>query len=156
MVGLDFVAGFLKRHSKLSLRRPKSVSVNRVFGLNKTSVNLYFDNLKILLNKHNFKPHEIFNCDESGLACVHKPVKVIAPKEKRRVSGAYKIPQTIFDLPEDEGIDIPEDLKYFPYRATSDFECYFKHESHHPRNTEKLTWEAEHIPLCLLQHPWLR
>jgi hypothetical protein len=32
--------------------------------------------------------------------------------------GAYKFPQTIFDLLADKGIDIPEDLKYFPYRAT--------------------------------------
>ena len=72
MAGRDFVSGFLKRHPKLSHRRAESVSVNRVFGLNKTSVNLYFDNLKTLLNKHNFKPHEISNCDESGLTCVHK------------------------------------------------------------------------------------
>jgi hypothetical protein len=63
--------------------------------------------------------------------------------------GAYKIPQTIFDLLADEGIDIPEDLKYFSYRATFDFECYFKRETSHPRNTVKLTWEAEHIPLSV-------
>ena len=28
----DFVAGFLKRHPKLSLQRPKSVSLNRVWS----------------------------------------------------------------------------------------------------------------------------
>ena len=61
---------------------------------------------------------------------------------------AYKVPQTIFDLLEDEGIVIPEELKYFPYRATFDFECYFKKEEH-PRNTAKLTWEAEHVPLSV-------
>ena len=37
--------------------------------------------------------------------------------------GVYKVPQTIFDLLEDEGIVIPEELKYFPYGATFDFEC---------------------------------
>ena len=63
--------------------------------------------------------------------------------------GAYKVPQTIFDLLADKGIDIPEDLKYLPYRATFDFECYFKCETEHPRNTAKLTWEAEHIPLSV-------
>ena len=62
--------------------------------------------------------------------------------------GAYKVPQTIFNLLEDEGIHIPEDLKYFSHRATFDFECYFKKEDHwHPRNTAKLTWEAEHVSL---------
>ena len=63
--------------------------------------------------------------------------------------GAYKVPQTIFHLLEDKGIHIPEDLKYFPYRATFDFECYFKKEDQHLRNTAKLTWEAEHIPLSV-------
>ena len=63
--------------------------------------------------------------------------------------GVYKVPQTIFDLLEDEGIHILEDLKYFPYRATVDFECYFKKEDEHPRNTAKLTWEAEHVPLSV-------
>ncbi|CAB3993894.1 Zinc finger and SCAN domain-containing 22, partial [Paramuricea clavata] len=63
--------------------------------------------------------------------------------------GAYKVPQTIFDLLADEGIEIPENLKYFPYRATFDFECYFKRETEHPRNTAKLTWEAENIPLSV-------
>ena len=44
---------------------------------------------------------------------------------------------------------IPEDLKHFPYHATFDFECYFKKENKHPRNTAKLTWEAEHVPLSV-------
>ena len=88
MAGRDFVSGFLKRHPKLSLRKPEAVSLNRVFGLNKTSVNLYFDNLKTVLDQHHFQPHQIFNCDESSLTCVHKPVKVLAPKGKRCVSSA--------------------------------------------------------------------
>ena len=48
-----------------------------------------------------------------------------------------------------KGFHIPENLKYFRYRATFDFECYFKNENQHPRNTEKLTWEAEHVPLSV-------
>jgi len=89
MAGRDFVSGFLKRNPELSLRKPEGVALNRVFGLNKTSVDRYFDNLQSLLDKHNFQPHQIFNCeDESGLTCVHKPVKVIAPKGKRVVWSA--------------------------------------------------------------------
>ena len=37
MSGRDFVAGFLKRHRRLSLRKPEAVSINRVFGLNRPS-----------------------------------------------------------------------------------------------------------------------
>ena len=73
------------------------------------------------------------------------------PATERHVfpGGVYKVPQTIFNLLEDEGIVIPEELKYFPYRATFDFECYFKKEDQHPKNTAKLTWEAEHVPLSV-------
>ena len=88
MAGRDFVSGFLKRHPKLSLRKPEAVSHNCVFGLNKTSVNLYFDNLKTVLEHHDFQRHQIFNCDESSLTCVQNPVKVLAPKGKRCVSSA--------------------------------------------------------------------
>ena len=50
----DFVLVFLKRHHKLSIRKPETVSLNRVFGINKTSVKLYFDNLKTVLDQYNF------------------------------------------------------------------------------------------------------
>eukprot|EP00794_Sanderia_malayensis_P018340 gene18340-20184_t len=38
MAGRDFVAGFLKRQSTNSLRKPEAVSLNRGFGLDKTSM----------------------------------------------------------------------------------------------------------------------
>ena len=63
--------------------------------------------------------------------------------------GAYRVPQTLFHLLEDEGIVVPDDLRFYPYRVTFDFECYFKHHAQHPRNSEKLTWEAEHVPLSV-------
>lgn len=46
-----------------------------------------------------------------------------------------------------DGIDVPENLRNFPYRATFDSECYFSRHAQLPGNSEKLTWEAEHIPL---------
>ena len=62
--------------------------------------------------------------------------------------GAYKTPPTIFQLLEDEGLTIPDHLKFFPYRATFDFECMFKPETD-LNNTEKLTWNSKHIPLSV-------
>ena len=63
--------------------------------------------------------------------------------------GAYRVPQTLFHLLEDEGIVVPDDLRFYPYSVTFDFECYFEHHTQHPRNSEKLTWEAEHVPLSV-------
>ncbi|KAL9961202.1 hypothetical protein ACROYT_G030103 [Oculina patagonica] len=62
--------------------------------------------------------------------------------------GAYKTPPTIFELLEDEGFTIPQHLKYFPYRATFDFECIFSPTTG-LNDTEKLTWNAKHIPLSV-------
>lgn len=87
LAGRDFIAAFLKRQSILSVRKPEAVSLNRVFGLNKSAVNRYFDNLEKVVNEQQLEPHRIFNCDESGLTCVHKPLKVIAQKGKRVVSS---------------------------------------------------------------------
>ena len=62
--------------------------------------------------------------------------------------GAYKTPPTIFQLLEDEGFTIPDHLKYFPYRATFDFECMFSPTTG-LNDTEKLTWNTKHIPLSV-------
>ena len=48
-------------------------------------------------------------------------------------------PKPSFEELEDEGILVPEEACYFPYRATFDFECYFdKEKGQELKNTEKL------------------
>ncbi|XP_012555352.1 uncharacterized protein LOC105843920 [Hydra vulgaris] len=71
----------------VSIRKPEAVSINRVFGSNKAAVQRYFDNLEKLINENQFEANRIYNCDESGLTCVHKPLKVIAHKSQRVVSS---------------------------------------------------------------------
>ena len=64
--------------------------------------------------------------------------------------GAYHVPKTIFEKLEEEGIIVPEEARYFPYRATFDFECYFdKVNANQEKNTEKLTWQSSHVPLSV-------
>ena len=69
--------------------------------------------------------------------------------------GAYYVPKTIFEELEDEGIIVPEEWRYFPYRATFDFECYFdKEKAEELKSTEKLNWQSAHVPLSVsvLEH----
>ena len=68
MAGRDFVAGFLTRHSNVSLRKPEAISLNRLYGLNKVSVENYFENLAKVLDTYNLEPQQIFNLDESELS----------------------------------------------------------------------------------------
>jgi len=58
------------------------------------------------------------------------------------------MPPTIFQLLEDEGFPVSEDLKYFPYRATFDFECIINPKPG-LENSKELTWNAKHIPLSV-------
>ena len=64
--------------------------------------------------------------------------------------GAYYVPKTIFDELEYEGIIVPEEARYFSYRAAFDFECYFdKEKGQELKNSEKLNWQPAHVPLSV-------
>ena len=62
--------------------------------------------------------------------------------------GVYHPPQSIFQRLDDEGIVVDEGLRYYPYRATFDFECYFDRENI-PTNTDHVEWIARHVPLSV-------
>ena len=66
--------------------------------------------------------------------------------KKKFVGGSYQPEATAFELLADEGIAVDEEKKFHPYRVTYDFESYFSKEDL-PQASEKLTWEAKHIPL---------
>ena len=62
--------------------------------------------------------------------------------------GVYRPPGSIFERLDDEGIIASPVLRYFPYRATFDFECYFSDERL-PVNSDTLQWSARHVPLSV-------
>ena len=62
--------------------------------------------------------------------------------------GVYRPPASIFERLDDEGIIASPVLRYFPYRATFDFECYFSDERLSV-NSDKLQWSARHVPLSV-------
>ena len=62
--------------------------------------------------------------------------------------GVYRPPPSIFQRLDDEGIVVDEALRYYPYRATFDFECCFD-KSNLPPDSNTLQWVARHIPLSV-------
>ena len=80
LAGKDWYYEFMKRHEKISLRKPEATSINRIVSFNKDSVEMFFDNLKSIQAEYNFQPNDIFNVDESGLSTVQVPQKVLAAK----------------------------------------------------------------------------
>ena len=57
--------------------------------------------------------------------------------------GGYQLSPTVFDKLAGLGIEVPDDDKFYPYRATYDFECYFQRVEGGQRGT-KLTYEYRH------------
>ena len=68
----------------------------------------------------------------------------------RRVykGGVYRPPASIFERLDDEGIIVEDVLRYYPYRATFDFECYFDRDNV-PANSDRVQWIARHVPLSV-------
>lgn len=82
--GRKFYEHFTKKHG-FSLRTPESTSLMRAVGFNRPQVELFYTNLEKLIAEFQFDASRIYNCDETGVNCVPKHEKVVAPKTVRQV-----------------------------------------------------------------------
>ena len=62
--------------------------------------------------------------------------------------GVYQPSPSIFKRLDDEGFVVIEYLRYYPYRATFDFECYFSDERL-PSDRDTLQGSGRHVPLSV-------
>ena len=68
----------------------------------------------------------------------------------RRVygGGVYHTTPSVFQRLDDEGITVVDTLRFYHYRATFDFECFFDRENL-PTDSDRVQWIARHIPLSV-------
>lgn len=115
-------------------------------------LNLYKDHFSYIKSLPLYsKSHQCKKCGKLWKHAwkFHRHEQKCEAKVKLRFpGGTYNSPPTIFDQLTDEGIEIPERLKYFKFFATYDFEFMFTQDQL-PQNTEKLTWENKHVPLSV-------
>ena len=92
------------------------------------------------------------NCEQALWKCpydLHRHERTCTEGIKRVYKGGvYRPPSSVFERLDDEGIVVSDSLRYYPYRATFDFECYFDGENI-PTNTDHVEWIARHVPLSV-------
>ena len=86
LAGRDWVSGFLKRNSTLSLKTPEAMSLGRAIGFNQPQWNIYQDNLQSLYEKYHFTPARIYYMDESGLSTVPTKLRKVIGEKGRNAS----------------------------------------------------------------------
>ena len=62
--------------------------------------------------------------------------------------GVYHTTPSVFQRLDDEGITVADTLRFYPNRATFDFECFFDGEDL-PANSDRVQWIARHVPLSV-------
>ena len=62
--------------------------------------------------------------------------------------GVYHSTPSVFERLDDENIRVSESLRYYPYRATFDLECWFDTEQL-PSDSDQVHWVARPVPLSV-------
>ena len=62
--------------------------------------------------------------------------------------GVYHTTPSVFQRLHDEGITVVDTLRFYHYRATFDFECFFDRENL-PADSDRVQWIALHVPLSV-------
>ena len=92
------------------------------------------------------------NCETSLWKCpydLHRHERTCTEGIKRMYKGGvYHPTPSIFQRLDDEGITVPEALRFYPFRATFDFECFFDRDNV-PADSDKVHWIARHVPLSV-------
>lgn len=85
IAGLEWMKSYMKRHPRLSLRKPENTSMARATSFTKKNIEEFQHNLKELLEKFKFVGDRIFNLDETGVTTTVQAPHVVAETGVKQV-----------------------------------------------------------------------
>ena len=79
-------------------------------------------------------------------------------RDVRRVykGGVYHPTPSVFQSLDDEGIHVVDILRFYPYRATFDFECFFDGNELTNRHWSRAMGGSPHTAECDIEHTEMR
>ncbi|GBM75136.1 hypothetical protein AVEN_233780-1 [Araneus ventricosus] len=86
--GEDWLYGFWKWHPNTVIQKPGPTSLESSTALNKFNVTEFFSNLEMAYKRipeDKLNPSCIYNLDETGLATVHNPPKVLSQMGQKQI-----------------------------------------------------------------------
>ena len=85
--GRSWFEGFMRRNPSLTVRTPQPLSYSRAVCANPDTISEFFGKVGALYGKLNLfsKPMQVYNMDETGITIIHKPGKVVAQLNQRKV-----------------------------------------------------------------------
>ncbi len=75
--GADWFKNFMKRHPRLTLRKPEGTSIARAGAPNHPVIENFYDQVEVLYKKYDFTDDEILNINETNDPTVLDSEKVI-------------------------------------------------------------------------------
>ena len=120
--------------------------------LNNLYANLYENHLSYISNPSTYcKKFKCDTCDKQlpSHAQWSKHFRTCRNETKTiHCKGFYSHHQTVFEKLDELSIHVEEDLRFFPWFATYDFECYLS-ALHDEQSGKKLVWTHRHTPLSV-------
>nr|XP_047124725.1 uncharacterized protein LOC101237912 [Hydra vulgaris] len=83
--GEDWFSAYLKRHKKVSVRKPEATSQACISSFNPTNVQKFYNNLQTILNRFKLKRGDIWNMDETGITTVQTLDHIVAKKGFKQI-----------------------------------------------------------------------